>query len=106
MADEAPQALWMALDAVAYLDDPRTFQVPDDQQRASARATYSDKQILDLHEALAWGIAHPDHDFAKQFGPMIPPIKHDKTLVIDYFKKLHQGLAPLVDDIRAKRPSP
>lgn len=106
MADEAPQALWMALNAVAYLDDPKSFQVPDDQQRASARATYSDKQILDLYEALAWGIAHPDHDFAKQFGAMIPPIKHDRALVIDYFKKLHQGLTPLVESIRAAPRSP
>lgn len=100
MADDAPEALWIPLHALFYVRDPASFAVPNDSQRAAFERDYTPEKILAIYDALAWAIAHPDHPFLTTYAKDIPKMHHDNATIVAYFKKMHEGMEPLVKKLR------
>jgi hypothetical protein len=104
MIDQAPEALWIPLYGLAYVPDPKTFAVPDEQARESLLANHSAQEILAIDDAITWAIAHPDFPFLETFAHQLPPIDYDNPLIISYLKKLQEGMKAIIDNFRAKTP--
>jgi hypothetical protein len=82
---------------------PKTFAPLDDKDREELIAQYKPDKILAIYDALTWAIAHPDfgflHEYAKAI-PQKPPTTHDSATIVEYFKKLRDGMAPVVEKLR------
>jgi hypothetical protein len=100
MTSPAPAALWMALDAIAYLDDPDSHVVDDAAREALVR-DYAPEEIIALFDALGWAIENPQYPFKSAYAPL-PPIRHDEQTIVRYFTIVREGMRPIVERLRPR----
>lgn len=103
MSDSPPTALsifWMALYQVG---DPSRYQRMDDWERQELEKRYSRDKILAMYDALQWAISHPTFDFLAEYKkhmPPQPPLVGNDSAILDYFKRIEEGMRPVVQKLR------
>jgi hypothetical protein len=102
MSEQGPEALWIPLHGLYYVDDPKAFPVPVEADREALVAAYTPERILAIFDALTWALAHPDFPFLTSYAQYIPDMDHDNATIVEDFKKLREGMKPVVDKLRAQ----
>jgi hypothetical protein len=103
MSDTPPTELEIFWHALYYLRDPRRYSAMSAEERNELEKKYSTDQILTMYDAIQWAIAHPSFGFVadyKKHMPPEPPMLGDDAAILDYFKKIEEGMRPVVQKLR------
>jgi hypothetical protein len=105
MMREAPDALWIPLYGLAYIQDPEAHTI-DDRDREVLLREYTPEKILAIFDALSWAVEHPDYPFVAAFGEILPPMHYDQKTIVRYLETVREGMRPVVEQLRSVKTTP
>ena len=103
MSDTPPTELAIFWYALYYLRDPRRYSSMSTDEREQLEKKYTPDKILAMYDAIQWAIAHPSFGFVAEYKKHMasePAMVGDDAAVLDYFKKIEEGVRPVVQRLR------
>lgn len=103
MSDTPPAALGVFWHALYYARDPRRYTAMTDEERKQLTRQYTPEKILAMYDAVQWAIAHPTFGFVAEYKkhlPPEPPLLGDDAAILEYFRRVEEGMRPVIQQLR------
>jgi len=80
--------LRIPLNKLFYIDDVSDFDGLSKKDISALKVEYSDEEITNIKESVAWAVDNPEYDFSS----LLPNMPHSNADIYDFLNKVHKTI--------------